>query len=470
MRRFPSASILGLFTVVGACSLINAPDDVVTDTVQPSGGAPDGHEGGAAGADTTPRAGSTSQGGAGASAGLAGAGAGAGGDSPVGRPEPTRGLLLAAGTDDAGLQGLIAVIDPVDGTELSREKLKGGAQVAGLAYDGAPTRDVWFVFLATDFPADPTKTADLEVRYFDDVSNSWQQLSKVTALPPPQPDTLAVLNGRLAYLSYRLQGNTTTSTLTVLDTSDLEHVQAVQLEQPPIPAASTMIGLLGTRGAVGDPDALGGTLNLALRSGCVGGTGVCSLSVLPITVGNNVSAGVATTLGNYQGTLASVDAKLEPLNLYALPPPAAGQVTIARVDPRSPEDAETSSPPTSTRNIGGLVLAECQRAALLTSGEGNSLFGITLVGIGGKRDLGRPGQKLIWEPFTTSVYAPFDPSGQTGAGGAGGAPSSGIDAFDVKTNASGTSLAISPRGGWVSPSDLLVNALAVRFPTTYQCP
>ncbi len=483
----------------GACSVLNGYDDVLPriegeggmDTS--SGGSSSAGQGGTGGTTATGGSGnggepmqggggavgeagsggeSPSTGGAtvggGGSGGEAVGGGGAAGDTGV-RPVPTSGLIVAGGTELDGITGLISVLDPANGEELRREQLATSAQVAGIAYDGAEGRDVWFVFLGSDFPAKEDKVVNLQVRYFDDRANTWSIISRVTTLPPPVPGSFAVLNARLAYLSHTVQAGKVTPSLTILDTSDLQDVKIVSYEPPATEGEMEL--LLGTRGTADDRNGLGGTLDLVLGQNC--GTTTCELFVQPIAVGNAVTNGVGHAIGSYRGAVVGA-ASTRNLDDYFAFAPATGSVVVSRIAPDAPEAPSTSNAPPSATDLRGLVLAECQDVVAFTAYDEAAIYAVTSAGIGKTWDLGRPGDLVAYEPFSKDVITSYNPKGDVGTGGAGGAGGAesvpDITAVRVtSTSSSNLSLASRPATAWDPPDDIRVNVLATRIPYPLTC-
>ena len=237
LRRLLGCVVLTAFPVA-ACSFITHFDDVVTT---PPGGGGGGVGGGSAGG--TNHGGNATGGTMASNAGAAGENAGG---APVG--VPTQGVLAVAGTDPTKADAnVVSLLDPTTGAEITRQTLTGAA-VAGLAYDGAADKDVWFEFTAATFPAAPDSKADLQVYAFSDADSSWKTAStKVTALPPPRPESFVVLNDRLSYLSYDTA--TGADSLTVLDTTDPKTITQIKFTSPTF--GGEVLGMVGTRGAPG---------------------------------------------------------------------------------------------------------------------------------------------------------------------------------------------------------------------------
>lgn len=498
MRR-ASLSWLLLASGVAACSLVNAPDELETE---PSGdaGAPGdsgsssggnaGKGGGSAGtgkggsagnggsAGTGNEAGASPEGGTGnpgsggsagesmttgGSAGLAGGEGGTGGSVA-----PATGLIaLGARVTDGTGAAVLSMLDEA-GSELSREDLS----VAAIAHDGAPGRDVWYVFIAEDiFPIDRSRPADLEVRRFDQATSEWVTVSRTTALPPPRAGQLAVLNQRLAYLSYR--NSDQAETLTLLDTADLENITS---EEVPVTGSNgtSLVGLLGARGSATDSTVDGGTLNLML-SECPSGT-TCSLGIQPYFVGGSVVAGTFEPLGSYVGSTAFATALQERRSFASFNSASDSQVHLFDIDPFDPTEADDSVLPSMSSTIGGLSLLECEGVVVMAEGTENQLRGVSLMG-GATRpfDLMRAGQTLYFEPFSRVLIAPFnsdptDPAPVVDDSGSVRGFAAALDAFAVEGNGvSAPTITRRSAAQWSPPADLAPLTLAVRSPETFEC-
>ena len=462
-RMLVSLGAAGALAV--ACSVVNSFDEV-----PPGLGAGGAGQGGSGGGDSGGTSGSGGTGalGGGGSAGDVGTG-GMGGDSTGGAAgaAPAKGIVVLGGRDESG--PALTVLDALTGERLGSDPMVGGAQIAGVAYDGAPGRDLWFVFTAADFPPAPDKAADLQVRRYDDRLGAWRPVASFTTLPPPVPGTLVVLNERLAYLSHRVQGTAVTPWITILDTTNPAAITQVTYEPAATPNVER-IGLLGTRGTANDPRATGGTLNVISRANCDSTNLVCQMVILPVAVGTTVSDFIPHVLGDYRGKPAFAAAITRRQNLFALPPLVAGQtVRVFRAPPEAPEDAQSTPFPSEAAQIGDLTFAECQNAVMFSTVTDQTLNGVSSQNVGTFVDLARPGQLVQYEPFSRSVIAPYNPNAGTGSGGAGGAANMpSIDAYDVTTNQLGTSIEIVKRD-WAAPSDVFATSLAVRFILPYSC-
>ncbi|HEX2875119.1 MAG TPA: hypothetical protein VHP33_27900 [Polyangiaceae bacterium] len=404
MRLHPSASLFALLTVVGACSIINAPDDVVTEAT--AGTSSTGGKDSNGGTDSNGGVGNEATGGEmpTPTAGAGGDATGTGGDGPIDvdpgvGPNPTTGLVVLGTEDDKGARYLTA-LNPRTGKEISSEKLP----VAAVAYDEAAGHHAWFVFTAGAFPASPTGAADFEVRRLNDATGKWFVAGRTTALPPPQPDQLVVLNDRLAYLSHRVVGGKAVTALTVLDTTDLKNV--TEVDSLTAEAGEVFVGLTGDRGSDVNANAPGGRLRLMVASGCTATD--CALDARQIFVGDSITAGTSVAIDRYTGQPRFAKARSEDKLFVALRSTSG----TSRLLIRSYTGPDLKSPTNYTindfmgDNVGGFTLAECGSGGVITDVVGNQLIAFHLVsGTQHVVDLVTPGGPVYTEPFAPSVIA-----------------------------------------------------------------
>lgn len=457
MRLHPSASLVTLFTLVGACSLINAPDDVAPQGAGANAGTsseggkdstggtsnPDGGTG-----DVTPQGGDVGTG--------VGGDVGAGGDPTVGvdpgpGPNPTTGMLVLATQGEKKVRHL-SVVNARTGKELLTEPLP----VAAVAYDEAPGRHLWFVFTASAFPASPTGAADLEVRRFNEALGRWFVVGRATALPPPEPDQLVVLNDRLAYLSHSVVGGTAVSALTVLDTSDPQNV--TEVDSKTAETGETFVGITGDRGSDVNADALGGRLRLMVSDTC-NATG-CDLNALQIFVGDSITAGTSALLDHFVGQPRFVKARNED-RLYAALRSTSG---TSRLLVRSFQGPDLTAPTVFTVNgfvgddVGGFTLAECESTGAITDVTGSQLIAFHLVsGTQHPVALVTPGGPVYTELFGPSVIT-LDSS-----------MAPGLRAFEVSKSGA-MNIAINERSVWQPNSVLVPLTGAARRGEAFKCP
>ena len=480
LRRTLGLCVLTVCPIV-ACSVINSYDDVVP--LKEAGGTTSGGTGNAGGAQSGGTSGrATASAGDNSGGGDAGD-IGSGGSAPS---VPVKGLLAVAGTDPTKSDAnVVSLIDPTTGHELARQTIEGAA-VVGLAYDGAANKDVWFEFTGASFPADPTSKAALTVFGFADVGSTWKAVSSkaVPGLPPPRPDTFVVLNDRLAYLSYTIVGGKPVDSLTVLDSTDPKVVAQVKFTALDFGADTEVLGMVGTRGVLGDATATGGTLAILVGSTCSGTHALraCgTVQLLPVTVSDtDVSQGVLVDFAtSLVGEPAFASAQSGQLGYVAYTASATTSVRLKHFDPRNLDNLESGSPAFKAAWLGGLAYAECQDVALFTGVAEGALYSASPAGLTGEQDLSHPGQSVVYEPYTQhaiTLYNPantvFESSGfASGDGGAGGASSVGSDepaleSFDVTKNAA---LLHTANLKWDPPKDLAPNLAVARFPVAYDC-
>jgi len=457
MRLLNSASLATFFILVGACSLINAPDDVVPEGAGAAAGTT------AQGGTDSTTGGTSSDGGTGDlpsggdMTGVGGDLTGAGGDTttdvdPGPGANPTSGMLVLATQDDKKGRHL-AVVNGRTGKGIVTEALP----VAAIAYDEAPTRHLWFVFTASAYPASPTGAADLEVRRFNDATGKWFVVGRTTALPPPEPDQLVVLNDRLAYISHRVVSGKAVSALTVLDTSDLKNV--TEVESMPAGTGETFVGLTGDRGSDVNAGAPGGRLRLMVSNPC-NATG-CDLNALQIFVGDSLTAGTAVKLDHFKGQPRFVKARTEDKLFVAL----RSTEPSSRVVVRSFTGPDLTEPTLLATvadfagdDVGGFTLAECGQAGVITDVTGAKLIAFHLVsGTQHVVDLVNPGGPVYTEPFGPSVIS-FDSS-----------MAPGLRAFELSKSGT-TNIAINERSVWQPNNPFVPLTGAPRRGEAFKCP
>ncbi|MEP7052462.1 MAG: hypothetical protein ABJB12_18995 [Pseudomonadota bacterium] len=464
---------------VFACSVINKYDDVVP--AKSSDGGKGGSSSGGENSAGEATGGTEQMGGEGGAIPSGGTDTGGSGGGSAGSA-PIRGLLAVAGTDPTKLDGsVVSLIDPTTGQELARQKISGGAAVAGIAYDGATGKDVWYEFTAGAYPADPTSVAALNVYRFNDADSTWKAVSAkaLPGLPPPRPHSFVVLNDRLAYLSYNIVTGQPVDSLTVLDTTDPTAVKQIKLTGLTIPAGVEVLGMVGTRGVLGDETAPGGTLAVLIGNACTGKhlLRACGkVQLLPVTVSDDASVGVAVDLSpTLIGEPGLTSAQSTQLGYVAFTSAPSKTVSLKFFDPRKLQ-ISSGAPPYAAHWLGGLAYAECQDTALFTAVADRTLYAASSAGLGDDAPLGHDGQSLVYEPFTGHVITLFNPanaefadapaaSGDGGAGGSdGGMPA--LDSFSVTSKGV---LARTPATEWAPPTDLAPDLAVARFPNSYSC-
>jgi hypothetical protein len=346
----------------------------------------------------------------------------------------------------------LAVLVARTGVEITNEPLP----VAAVAYDEAPGRHLWFVFTAGAFPASPTGAADLEVRRFNDATGEWFVLAKFTALPPPVPDQLVVLNDRLAYLSHRVEGGSAVSALTVLDTSDPTDI--TEIKSQTAADGEQYVGVVGDRGSDVDAEAPGGRLRLMISRACAANE--CDLFAQQIFVGASLTDGTALKIDRFVGEPRFIKSRLEN-RLYA---------ALRSTTPTDRLAFHTYTGDALTNHtvfalsgfvgndVGGLDLAECAGAGIVTDVAGEQLVAFNLVSGDSKTQaLGHTGGPLYFEPFAPSAVA-LDP-----------ASAPGVSSFEI-AKAGATNVAINTRSIWKPTSKLSPYTGATRRAEAAKCP
>lgn len=438
------------------CSLINAPDDVLPagSAGSSSGGSGASSNGGNSnqGGDEPGGSGTVGMAGEGASTNVGNGGEGGAGEpvDPGPGPDPTTGLIVVGAKDEA-MKRYLAVLAARTGAEITSEALP----VAAIAYDEAPGRHLWFVFTAGAFPASPTGAADLEVRRFDDATGEWFVVKKYSALPPPVPDQLVVLNDRLVYLSHRVENGEAVSALTLLDTSDPTDI--TEITSQTAADGEAYVGLVGDRGSDVDAAATGGRLRLMIGRDCAAD---CELVAQQVFVGASLTDGTSLSVDRFVGQPRFAKARLEN-RLYAA---VRSTTPTDRLAVHSYQgDALTSHTVFALSgfvrdDVGGLELAECAAAGIVTDVTGEQLVAFNLTsGALQTQALGHAGGSLYFEPFAPSALA-LDPTS---------AP--GLSSFEIAK--SGTSnVAINTRSIWKPTSTLSPYTGATRRSETAKCP
>lgn len=160
---------------IGACSIINAYDDLVPQKFMD--------------ASTMPEAAAES-------------GADAPMDVAVVKPKPSDGVIVlgATASSDAGDQTVLTALDPRTGSEFPKARVP--MNVAAVVYQ--PSRDYWYVFESggAGFYPTPTDPFYLHVRDLDRVTGEWTELATVQVPPGVSFLTTAALGDAITYVAY----------------------------------------------------------------------------------------------------------------------------------------------------------------------------------------------------------------------------------------------------------------------------
>jgi hypothetical protein len=242
-----------------------------------------------------------------------------------------------------------------------------------------------------------------------------------------------------------------------------------------------VLGMVGTRGVLGDETAPGGTLAIMIGNGCTGKhiLRVCTgkVQLLPVTVSDDASAGVAVDLSSALiGEPGFTSAQSTQLGYVAFTPGLNKTVSLKYFDPRKLATISSGAPPYQAHWLGGLAYAECQDVGLFTAVADKTLFSSSSAGLSDDAPLSHDGQNLVYEPFTGHIITLFNPNNAefadaaslpgSGDGGAGGsdAGTPALSSFDVTSDA-----VLSRTAKWTPPTNLAPNIAVVRFPLSFVC-
>ena len=379
-------------------------------------------------------------------------------------PPPNKGVIVVGGTGnaygdggtDGGLVSILTALAPESGVELTeaRENLN----VASIQYDGL--RDLWYVFEsggAGFFPT-PTDTVFLHVRQLNPGTGHWTELRSFKVPPLVAFTLVAVLRERLLYVAYVVAADGSLgSQIVTIDTTDPSNpsiYDSQPLDQQPI-------GLIGTRSTTG----AGGVVNLLLSTGCDGGSCLSLQHVtVPPSLTDKPAVGYVAQLGPYVGSPAYGSYVSVPEDVIGwstkLP-----TVSISTFSPQVPGQTVGSPIPFSTNDgfFKPLAFAECLGQALLMgTNQDLSVYAIPLSVAAGKTARGamtHSGQGVYFEPFTSTVLAPFS----QGEGFE-------LTAFSLTGTKDTPSLGLRQAPGWTPPADLRPELVATRAPLPVTCP
>lgn len=412
------------FGVVG-CSVINAFDDVAPGNDASATGGTGTTSGGTGG--TGAAAGSAgSGGGAGGSDAAAGGGAAGGGGSGGTTAQPGA-IVLGARVANTGppQKEVLVALSPHDGSELVREDVPQA--VTGLAHEGVPGRDFWYVLRRTEAP--PSQKTELSIRRLNRSTTpaTWDVLDTLEVPPVFDEKGIAVLNRRLVYLA-NVQGDAGVSTaLVAIDTSDETNLVLL----PPLIVSDEFRGLIGHPSTT----QAGGILSLIRFQGA----GQVSIGVqkaaVPTTGAPQMVENNPTNVGGFlfPSTSPAWGANnVENFDVIVLPP----VVTDAGVGSAQLRQFNSSNhAPTSTQpfDVGGgnfrqLAFDSCRKLAItVLLNQDNSIRVVPVSsGTEAKLSLNESAQRVFYEPYTQTALAPFQGTNSQirafSVGGTGQAP------------------------------------------------
>jgi hypothetical protein len=476
-RLFALALVLSPCAAAGGCSLVNSFGDVVSGTDADLGDGSAETGSGDASVDQTVGDGPSSDSASDSplsAGGEAGDGSGptgdGGGDASDGAAGPQAGAVVVGGTQSGDGGFVLSVLDPTSGMELTRRPMT----VVALHHDGV--RDLWYVFednggAGAPFVL-PTDTVNLHIYTLQTSNGVWAQQAMLTVPPLVSSDLVTTLNGRLAYVAYASNdaGPTGGYELVLVDTTNPVSPQIIN---PPTPLADYPIGMIGTLKESGT----GGTLNLFhVDMGMCEGDGsaqLCELEAVHVTVpasGVPVVSGspVAITAVDPQGAQGFASYVTGgPEDTIAFPPlgGASGYVELFSTATSVPIAGSTATFGISNPHLQNVAIAECFGMAFVVGVPNDTqVYGVPIAaGTTAVRpvDIGHAGQGVEFEPYTSTVIAPFKANG-----------SFAISAYKLGGMQSAPTLTNrSTAGTWTPPADLEPNFVAVRPPIPFKsCP
>lgn len=352
-------------------------------------------------------------------------------------------------------ENVLVVLDPTTGQERSREKMV----VAAVAHDAAVGNERWFIFESQGF-AEPTPSdvVMLHVRTLDLATGVWTELANVK-VPSLITGSVVVLNNRLAYLGYA--GSSASTRRIVLLGMGPDGVKEVTLSSENLFDSASASGLLGIR----DTSLTGGTLDVigvtAAPCGVSGPlAGTCEVTLRPIKVDGSgatfFAAKKALGFPYSAGAQATWTASATNNEIYiAFPAKAPEQPFLRRFSPAGVTALGQAIPfAASGSTFRSMAFDECTGLAFLTElNADQAVFAIPTqqVAPAGVRSLGKPGQRVLYEPTTHSVIVPFSQGG-----------THSLRAFAVDPKGSPPTMTERAVPTWSPPADVAPGPIAIR--------
>ncbi len=345
-----------------------------------------------------------------------------------------QGLIVLSARDpsgDAGVSGtyILTVLDPLTGKRVGTLANDEKLAVMSIKYD--ELRDLWYVLVNKGQnrvdPA-PTDKTELQVRTYDRAAKKWTTISTLEIPPMFDDATVGVIGNGIAYLTAAVVDGGTELRLQVIDIAAPNMPKVGGTVS--LPAIGTSVaGLIATRAPSN-----GGTVNVAFTRNCTGSTlaDVCEVAFQRVTVsvGFTPTAGATTKVADTPpspthgivafgsfingGGAQTQDVIVEP------PTGAATKATLSRRNPQTNGVASGTSPIPFTPGIDlgttlpskrypGLAVAECQKIVFVTDQLGQTVTAVPLdiTGTPTPYSVGRPAQRVYFEPYTKSVLTPY---------------------------------------------------------------
>jgi hypothetical protein len=402
-------------------------------------------------------------------------------DQSAGSPASHGAIVIGGGVvqDGGKEQFVLTALDPSTGSELP--KARTPMLVAAVQYDGA--RDLWYVFEsggAGIFPL-PTDPFYLHTFTLDTITGKWTELGKVQIPSSVSFATTAVILQRLSYIAYGT-GQIGDAAIPTGDagppfslvTFDTSNPASVTMLGQPIPLPNGYGGMIGTNSSV---SAAGGFISLGSTSRIDGGT---YPQLTPFLIpGMDVPAQENPIIGTIPGgatvgfgaaTIGGVMEALVVTRVNGMGTPAI--LSIYNPSSNDPTMAllGAGSFPFTDGNIKPPAFSACLQTALVCGINGDLFVHAVPIGpalaAGGtltalpavQAATGHSGQGVYFEPYTSTVLAPFS-QGENFA----------LTAFTLGGTSSAPTLTQRTAPRWSPPPDLRPNFIATKtpFPADY---
>lgn len=392
------------------------------------------------------------------------------GPSEAGDAGPSVGVIVIGGVveEDGGKQPVLTALSPATGAELPMARVK--FLVAAVHYDGL--RDLWYVFDssgATHFPT-PTDRVFLHVRRLDAMTGAWQEIQSIKVPTLVANTHVAVLRERLAYIAYRADGQVGND-LVVIDTTDPSQPSLIGA---PTPLVGEPIGVIGTPGGT----TAGGSITLLYDASQGLDAGICSpgpfdgggqlcleSQLVKVASEGLPSVGPLGEVGTHIGSPAfgTFLGNGSPINYigFSAAPPAGilqGYAPVNGQPDGTPIKFQIGDP-----YLRPIAFADCIGQALLigtnTETAVTAVPVTTAMGVGDRAVMDHSGQSVHFEPFTSTVLAPFT----QGEGFE-------LTAFKLTGTAGAPKLTLRQAPDWSPPAHLRPEIVGTRIPVPFTCP
>ncbi len=251
----------------------------------------------------------------------------------------------------------------------------------------------------------PTDPVYLHIRTLDIVTGAWATVQSLKIPTLVSSTQVTVLTNRIVYVSYDVTAEGSIGAqLVEIDTSTPANptvLYTLQLDQPPI-------GMIGTRSTTGN----GGLVNLLFTEPCPDG-GLClSEEHFIVPPMDPPAMGISSSLGEYVGSPAYGS------YISGGPEDVIGWSTklpTTTIDTYTPQTLQPQGQPIPFSSNDGFfkpfAFAECLHQALLIgTNQDLAVYAIPLAsaaGVTARGTTSHSGQGIFFEPFTSTVLAPF---------------------------------------------------------------